>query len=371
MEFFEFIFSMATIFIRAVGVVAVFIVIIFVHEMGHYLVGRWCGIGASSFSIGFGPEIYGFNDRRGTRWRLAAIPLGGYVKFIGDSDPASMVSHGHAQRPDSFAAASPWRRAATVFAGPLFNGILTVVLLTVLFFCYGRVMLAPIITDVVPNMPAAQAGFLPNDKILSIQGIKINSFDEVSRYVMMHEGDDIAFVVERDNQLHTLHTVPTAVSVDDGTGSKIKIGQIGVSSKVTPQTLSYKNYGFFESIQEGFKESSYIVVQTGKFLARLVEGRADRCALSGPVKSVQITWKVTETGFVQLVRLIAFFSLSIGLFNLLPIPPLDGGHLFFYVAEGVIGKPVPSAMQEIIFKGGFFLVLAFIFFAIINNMIPC
>lgn len=352
--------------------VAVFVVIIFIHEMGHYLVGRWCGIGASAFSIGFGPELWGFNDRRGTRWRVAAIPLGGYVKFIGDEDAVSMTANAvSAQCPDSFAAATAWRRAATVFAGPLFNGILTVVLLSILFFTSGRILLSPIITDVLPNMPAAAAGFKPGDKIISVQGEKIASFNEVYRYVMMHEGDNIAFVVERSGQTINLNVVPQKVSIDDGTGSKIKVGQIGISSKITPENSSHVEYGVFSAIGEGFKESSNIVVQTGKLLGRLIEGRADRCQLSGPVKSVQITWKVTESGFIQLVQLIAFFSLSIGLFNLLPIPPLDGGHLLFYVIEGIIGRPVKPALQEAVFKGGLLIVLAFILFAVINNMIPC
>lgn len=372
MELLDLFFSVATIFIRLFGVVAVFVVIIFIHEMGHYLVGRWCGIGASAFSIGFGPELWGFNDKRGTRWRIAAIPLGGYVKFIGDEDAASMPTLAtRDQRSDSFAAATAWRRAATVFAGPLFNGILTVVLLSILFFSYGRPILTPIVTDVLPDMPAATAGFKPGDRIVSVQGEEIASFDEVSRYVMMHEGDSIAFVVERGGEMVNLSVIPKAVPVDDGTGSMIRVGQIGVSSKVTPQTLSYIEYGVVQSIGEGFKESSYIVVQTGKFLGRLIEGRADRCQLSGPVKSVQITWKVTESGFGQLVRLVAFFSLSIGLFNLLPIPPLDGGHLLFYVIEGVIGRPIKPAIQEVVFKAGLMVVLGFILFAVINNMIPC
>lgn len=372
MEFFDLILSLVTVFIRVFGVIAVFVVIIFVHEMGHYLVGRWCGIGASAFSIGFGRELWGFNDKRGTRWRIAAIPLGGYVKFIGDEDAASMPRHDNiALRPDSFASASAWRRAATVFAGPFFNGILTVVLLAILFFFYGRPVLAPIITDVLPNRPAAQAGFKPGDKILSVQGENINSFDEVSRYVMMHDGDSIAFVVERNGERVNLNVIPQSVPIDDGTGSKIRVGQIGVSSKVTPETLSFEEYDVMQSISEGFKESSYIITQTGKFLGRLIEGRADRCQLSGPVKSVQITWKVTESGFIQVLRLVAFFSLSIGLFNLLPIPPLDGGHLLFYIIEGVVGRPVPPSIQEMIFKAGLLIVLGFITFAIINNMIPC
>lgn len=374
MEIVGFAFALYDILLRLVSVIGALMVIIFVHELGHYLVGRWCGIGVSVFSIGFGPEVWGFNDRRGTRWRFAAVPLGGYVKFIGDEDAASMpVGQRKAEdlRPDSFPAARAWKRAATVFAGPFFNALFTVAVLSALFFAFGRSLVTPVVTDVLPGSPAAQAGFKPGDQFVSMQGKRVSSFDEIPRYVMTHDSDPVLFTVKRADRLLDLTVVPRVERVDDGLGNTIRVGRIGIVGSSGPESISKVDFNVLAAAGEGIKESAFIVQQTMQFIGKLVQGRADRCQLSGPVRSAQIAWKVSDFGFLALLQLTAFFSISIGLFNLFPIPPLDGGHLLFYLVEMVAGRPVPLRVQAFVFRAGLFVLLLFMAFAILNNYIPC
>lgn len=374
MEAFEFVLTLYDVVIRFVGVIGALMVIIFVHEIGHYLVGRWCGIGASVFSVGFGPELCGFKDKRGTRWCLAAVPLGGYVKFIGDRNAASIpASQRQAEdlRPDSFPSANVWKRAATVFAGPFFNALFTVVVLAALFFSFGRTIIIPVVTDVLPDSPAAQVGFRPGDKFLAMQGSPVSSFEEIPRYVMTHDGDPVHFVLEREGRSLEVTVTPRIERADDGFGNMIRIGRIGIIGSNNPENTRKIDYNVFEAVGQGIRESTYIVRQTVQFIGKLVQGRGDRCQLSGPVRSAQIAWKVSNFGFLALLQLAAFFSISIGLFNLFPIPPLDGGHLAFYLVEGVTGHSVPLRIQEVIFRAGLVIILLFMIFAILNNYIPC
>ena len=209
-------------------------VVVFVHEMGHYLVGRWCGIGVTAFSIGFGPELVGFNDRRGTRWKLCAIPLGGYVKFVGDMnavsqpDDAEMASLSDAERKVAFHTQPIWKRAATVFAGPLFNFLLTIAVLAVLFSIYGKVVLEPTVAEVVPDSPAAAAGFMPGDRFVSVDGQPVESFADVQRLVSGRAGDAIVFVMLRDGKEIVLTATPQIVEQKDALGNTVKVGVIGV-----------------------------------------------------------------------------------------------------------------------------------------------
>jgi len=374
LEAFEFVLTLYDVVIRFVGVIGALMVIIFVHEIGHYLVGRWCGIGASVFSVGFGPELCGFKDKRGTRWCLAAVPLGGYVKFIGDRNAASIpASQRQAEdlRPDSFPSANVWKRAATVFAGPFFNALFTVVVLAALFFSFGRTIIIPVVTDVLPDSPAAQVGFRPGDKFLAMQGSPVSSFEEIPRYVMTHDGDPVHFVLEREGRSLEVTVTPRIERADDGFGNMIRIGRIGIIGSNNPENTRKIDYNVFEAVGQGIRESTYIVRQTVQFIGKLVQGRGDRCQLSGPVRSAQIAWKVSNFGFLALLQLAAFFSISIGLFNLFPIPPLDGGHLAFYLVEGVTGHSVPLRIQEVIFRAGLVIILLFMIFAILNNYIPC
>lgn len=376
MEIMSFIADVGTPLLRIFGVICVIMVIIFVHEMGHYLVGRWCGIGASAFSLGFGPEICSWTDKRGTRWRIALIPLGGYVKFIGDEDAAGMTSKSDAVAlPGSFASAGAWARAATVFAGPFTNALFTVVVLSFFFFSYGRIIIEPVIGLLVDGAPAMTAGLKPGDRFIEMDGQKVESFDDLIGYVSLHGGDPINFTLERSGQPYSVTITPKPTERDDGFGNKVRVGMIGAGAPADPNNPgrldpSYEkhiNYGLFSAIGEATDKSTFIVVQTVRFIGRLIEGREDRCQLSGPSKTATIAWQVSETGFMSLLNLTAFLSIGIGLINLFPLPPLDGGHLVFYVIEGVIGRPVPKRIQEIIFTVGFVIVVAFMLFAISND----
>ena len=376
MEIMSFIADVGTPLLRIFGVICVIMVIIFVHEMGHYLVGRWCGIGASAFSLGFGPEICSWTDKRGTRWRIALIPLGGYVKFIGDEDAAGMASKADAAAlPGSFASAGAWARAATVFAGPFTNALFTVVVLSFFFFSYGRIIIEPVIGSLVDGAPAMTAGLKPGDRFIEMDGQKVESFDDLIGYVSLHGGDPIDFTLERSGQPYNVTITPKPTERDDGFGNKVRVGMIGAGApadpnnpgRLDPAYEKHVNYGLFSAIGEATDKSAFIVVQTVRFLGRLIEGREDRCQLSGPSKTATIAWQVSETGFMSLLNLTAFLSIGIGLINLFPLPPLDGGHLVFYVIEGVIGRPVPKRIQEIIFSVGFIIVVAFMLFAISND----
>lgn len=362
--------------LRVLGVIGAIMVIIFVHEMGHYLVGRWCGIGASAFSLGFGPELCGYTDKRGTHWRLALIPLGGYVKFVGDEDAASMTTNPSAKAmPGSFAAASAWARAATVFAGPFTNALFTVVVLSFFFFSYGRVAIEPVVGSLVEGAPAINAGLKQGDRFLKMDGKSVDSFDDLIAYVSLHGGDPINFEIEREGKSFPLTITPKPTERDDGFGNKVRIGMIGAGAPAdpnNPQRLDTKyqkhiTYGFFGAVHEAFDRSTFIVVQTVRFIGRLIAGREDRCQLSGPSKTATIAWQISESGFMSLLNFTAFLSIGIGLINLFPLPPLDGGHLVFYVIEAVVGRPVPKRIQEIIFSIGLFIVMAFMIFAVSND----
>jgi len=380
LELYDFLMTFGSNLVRLVAVVAGLLVIIFVHEMGHYLVGRWCGIGARVFSIGFGPQLWAFHDRRGTCWRLAAFPLGGYVKFVGDEDIASHhtnVSH-HANiqikaapPQDAFSAASPWARAATIFAGPLFNFIYSFVIFGLFFLMVGRAVFMPVIGTVLEDSPAQAAGFQSGDVILTMQGRQVSDFSEVSAYISLHADDEIIFTVEREGRIVPLEVVPRLASVNDGFGNIIRVGQIGVSLSDAPQHRRLEQYNLFEAMAQSWQQSERIVVLTGTFIGRALLGRADRCQLSGPIRSGQIAWRVADIGFLALLQLTAIFSLSIGLLNLLPLPPLDGGQLVFTLIEAMAGKPVPERVRQVILRVGMMLVLGLMIFAIVNNMIPC
>ena len=352
-------------------------VVVFVHEMGHYLVGRWCGIGVKAFSIGFGPEIIGFNDRRGTRWKLSAIPLGGYVKFAGDEnassrpDAAALSELSEEDRAQAFQFAAVWKRAATVFAGPAANFILTIAIFSTIFALYGRVIADPMVARAMPGSAAEIAGFLPGDKFLRVDGAPIETFSDVQRYVSTRAGQSIKFVMEREGKEVELTAIPKETEIKDPLGNKIKIGVVGVETNKDVGKFRVVNYGPIAAVGEGIKESFFIAGQTGEFLGRLVRGREDKCQLGGPVKIATMAGKAAEKGFTWLIQLTALLSIGIGILNLLPIPPLDGGHLLFYAIEGAIRRPVTEKLQEWVYRIGGIMVLTFMGFVIFNDLFAC
>ncbi len=352
-------------------------VVVFVHEMGHYLVARWCGIGSQAFSIGFGPELVGFTDKHGTRWKISAIPLGGYVKFIGDESATSspvnvdngILSADEQQR--AFHTQPVWKRAATVFAGPAFNIILTVVIFSVFFALYGRQISDPLIAGVQPGSPAAEAGFEAGDRFISVDGGKITTFSDVQRIVSGRAGDKLNFTVERDGKMVDLQAVPAIVERTDPLGNKVKLGAIGVETTEAVGNFRRIEYGPLESVGQAVMETGYIISRTGEFFQRFAVGREDKCQLGGPVKIANMAGKAASQGFDWLIQLMAMLSVGIGLLNLFPLPPLDGGHLVFYAVEAIKGSPVSTAAQEIFYRVGFLLVMGFMGFVLFNDLFAC
>ena len=352
-------------------------VVVFVHEMGHYLVARWCGIGSQAFSIGFGPELIGFTDKHGTRWKISAIPLGGYVKFIGDeSATSSPVDVNNAslsvdEQRRAFHTQPVWKRAATVFAGPAFNIILTVVIFSVFFALYGRQISDPLIAGVQPGSPAAEAGFEAGDRFISVDGEKITTFSDVQRIVSGRAGDKLNFTVERDGKMVDLQAVPATVERTDPLGNKIKLGAIGVETTEAVGNFRRIEYGPLESVAQAVMETGYIIGRTGEFFQRFAVGREDKCQLGGPVKIANMAGKAASQGFDWLIQLMAMLSVGIGLLNLFPLPPLDGGHLVFYAVEAIKGSPVSAAAQDIFYRAGFLLVMGFMGFVLFNDLFAC
>jgi len=352
-------------------------VVVFVHEMGHYLVARWCGIGSQAFSIGFGPELIGFTDKHGTRWKISAIPLGGYVKFIGDeSATSSPVDVNNAslsadEQRRAFHTQPVWKRAATVFAGPAFNIILTIVIFSVFFALYGRQISDPLIAGVQPGSPAAEAGFEAGDRFISVDGEKITTFSDVQRIVSGRAGDKLNFTVERNGKMVDLEAVPAIVERTDPLGNKIKLGAIGVETTEAVGNFRRIEYGPLESVGQAVMETGYIISRTGEFFQRFAVGREDKCQLGGPVKIANMAGKAASQGFDWLLQLMAVLSVGIGLLNLFPLPPLDGGHLVFYAVEAIKGSPVSAAAQEIFYRAGFLLVMGFMGFVLFNDLFAC
>ncbi|MGE0499881.1 MAG: RIP metalloprotease RseP [Rhizobiaceae bacterium] len=355
----------------------VLIVVVFVHELGHYLVGRLCGIGVTAFSIGFGPELAGFTDRSGTRWKLSAIPLGGYVKFVGDMavtskpDRAESDSLSEAQRRVAFHTQPVWKRALTVVAGPLANFILTIAVFAALFGIYGRYVSEPMVAEVRAGSPAEIAGFLPGDRFVSVDGARVETFADVQRYVSGRAGDEIVFVMLRGEQEITLVATPELTETTDALGNVVRIGVIGVVNNEELGQPRLIEYGPGEAFAEAVAETGQIIVRTGQFLRRFIVGREDKCQLGGPVKIADMAGRAAALGFEWLVQLTALLSVGIGILNLLPIPPLDGGHLVFYGVEAATGRPVSERVMEAVYRVGLFLVLGFMAFVLWNDLIAC
>lgn len=352
---------------------AVLTVIVFVHEMGHYLVARWNGVAIQTFSIGFGRELIGWDDRHGTRWRISAIPLGGYVRFVGDMNAASVpdaesVANADPElAPRLFANKNVWQRIAVVVAGPVANLILTFVILYGLLVGYGRYTVPPVIGEVTVASVAEAAGLQAGDSVVSVDGYAVRSFDDFQRFIATAPERHVSIVVDRDGAQRTLDLVPEAVETQDRFGNNQRIGRIGVSRTIDEADVTLYRPGPVEAVGMTFEEIRFIVQRTGAFLGDFFVGRGDVEQLGGPVKVAKVSGQVATLGVVALINLTALLSLNIGIFNLLPVPMLDGGHLLYYLVEAVRGRPLSMRVQEIGFRFGFALVLALMVFTLFND----
>ncbi len=349
-------------------------VVVFIHELGHFLVARWCGVAVSTFSIGFGREICGFVDKHGTRWRIAWIPLGGYVKFMDDDNAASVprredprqVSPEH--DPGSFHGKPVWQRAAVVAAGPIANFILAIVIFTGMMMLIGIVTLEPRVGAVVPDSPAAAAGFKAGDLILSIDGREIEDFSELKHVVTINPGRPLNFVVDRGGSRVTLTVVPELREQQDTIAGKHKSALIGIQSPSTERRIVQRSVGPIEALGRAIGRTKDIVVGTASYIRDVVTRIQDPDQLGGVIRIADVSGQVAKLGPEYLINLVAILSVSIGLLNLLPIPLLDGGHLLFFAIEAVRRKPLSPRIQEFGLKIGFGVVLALFIFTTINDL---
>ncbi|MCA0419750.1 MAG: RIP metalloprotease RseP [Proteobacteria bacterium] len=350
-------------------------IVVFVHELGHFLVGRWCGVDVKTFSIGFGRELFGFNDRHGTRWRFALIPLGGYVKFSGDADASSApdddaVGRMSAQeRARSFPAQSLGERAAIVAAGPIANFLLAILIFAGSAFFFGKQVLIPRVDAVVAGSAAERAGLKAGDIVIAIDGQKVASFSDMQRIVSTRPEERLEVSIERDGGTVTLPVTPALTEMKTQLGTQ-RIGVIGVRASPRPEDWKVQRFGLLESTKAGFVETWFVVTRTYDYIAKLVTGRESTDQLSGPIRIAQVSGIVASNGgLLGLINLAAILSVSIGLMNLVPVPMLDGGHLLFYLYEAVRGRPLSPRAQEIGFRVGLALVLMLMLFVTWNDIV--
>ena len=350
-------------------------IIVFVHEMGHYLVARWNGIAIQTFSVGFGPELIGRTDKHGTRWRLSAVPLGGYVRFVGDMNASSLPDREFIEQADPelakrlFVNKTPWQRIAVVFAGPATNIIFTFLVLYALLLGYGRYTIPPYIGSVTSGSVAEAAGLIENDKVVSVDGYEVRGFEDFQRLVATAPQRPVTIVVERQDGQHTFVVTPEAVVSADRFGNEHRIGRIGVTRNITNDEVTIYKPDPIEAVGMTFEEIRFIIDRTLDFLGDFFVGRGDIEQLGGPVKVAKVSGEVASLGIVALINLMALLSLNIGIFNLLPVPMLDGGHLAYYLYEGIRGKPLSQRVQEIGFRFGFALVVTLMIFTTFNDTI--
>jgi regulator of sigma E protease len=368
--------KMGSVLVYPLAFLFVLTVVVFVHEYGHFIVGRLCGVGVKAFSIGFGRELFGWNDRHGTRWKISAVPLGGYVKFVGDMNGASVPDEAALARMDpeerrlSFHHQPLAKRAAIVAAGPIANFLLAIVVFAAVTFVAGRQILVPRVDVVQPGSAAETAGFMPGDLVLAIDGREIVSFADMQRLISTSAGDTLSFSVERDGGQLTLQATPQVREVEMPGFGKQKIGLLGLQGSRNPADVKFVRYGLIDSVAAGFQETWNVIERTFNYLARMISGRESPQQLSGPIGILKVSGDVASAGgLASLTGLIAILSVSIGLLNLFPIPLLDGGHLMFYAFEAVLGRPLSDRAQEIGFRIGLAIVVMLMLFATWNDIV--
>ena len=348
--------------------------VVFFHELGHFLVARWCGVQILVFSIGFGPEIVGFNDRYGTRWKISAIPLGGFVKFFGDDNVASVPGQSQAdmdaeQRARSFMFQPVLKRIAIVVAGPVANFVLAVIIFACVFALYGKQTMSARVDTVQPGSAAAAAGFQPGDLVVAIDGRAVDSFSDMQRIVSTSAGETLNVTVEHDGVQRVLKATPALKEVKDNFGNVQRIGILGITRSMAAEDLKLHPVAPPQAVWMSLQETWSVIDRTLNYIVGVLSGREAASQLGGPIRIAQMSGQVASFGFIPLIQLAAVLSVSIGLLNLFPIPLLDGGHLLFYVIEGVRGRPLSERAQEVGFRIGLAIVLMLMIFATFNDIV--
>ena len=339
-------------------------VVVFIHELGHYSVGRWCGIGVETFSIGMGKQIWGKTDKYGTLWRVAILPIGGYVKFYGDEDPSGKKSEISENIKDhmNFHNKSVWKKIATTAAGPLFNFILAIFIFSIIFFFRGESLVQPYVGQIVDESPAYNSGLEAGDEIIYADTKEILYFNDLRDYVLENPENEIELTVIRDGVEKKIFLTPEVISSKDRFGNDYSSARIGVIGSQNPEHIELKKYGLITSIYRGTYETYNLSAKILSYLGKLIAGRESIDQMGGPIKIIQISGEISNYGIIPLLALIAAISVNLGIINLLPIPVLDGGHLLYYSLEVVRGKPLSQKTQEIGMQIGMSLLIALMIF---------
>jgi regulator of sigma E protease len=342
--------------------------LVFFHELGHYLVARWFKIPAEVFSIGFGNELFGWTDKQGTRWKVGWLPLGGYVKFVGDmgpaGDPADLSDIPIADRHRAFQLRPVWQRFLVVLAGPAANFALAVIIFAVFFAAFGVPRSPNVVGEVKADSPAAHAGLMTGDRITMVAGNSISSFEDLRREISLRPGESVPIIVVREEHQIPLRVTLGAHDERDEFGGHHRIGQLGVlqAERVweRPSPLMI--------VPEAARYTAVITRSMAEGLWQIVTGRRGTEDVGGPIKIAQIAGQQASLGALPFVQLLALFSINLGFINLLPVPMLDGGHLLFYAVEAVRRRPLSARALDLAFRGGLALILALVLFTTLNDL---
>jgi len=350
-------------------------IVVFIHEYRHYYFAKKFGVGVTDFSIGFGREIFGWNDKSGTRWKICWIPLGGYVKFFGDRNVFSqseqedlIKKYNEKDREKLFVLKPLYQRSIIVAAGPLANFILAIIIFTIINMFVGKDMTPAVIDEVQKDSPAYIAGLKKNDKIIYIDNKKVESILEVSTFINTSTKKVIEFVVFRNEQELSLNVKPNLVDGKDSLGNSVKKRMIGIKLSVLNNEFNKQPLPPAKAIYYSIKEVWFVSVTSLKYLGKMITGSGDTSQLGGPIRIAKITGQVAEYGIVPFLSIMAYISVSLGLINLFPIPMLDGGHLMFYFFEKILGRPLSQKTQEGFFRIGLFMLISLMFFVTFNDL---
>ena len=350
-------------------------IVVFIHEYGHYYFAKKFGVGITDFSIGFGREIFGWNDKSGTRWKICWIPLGGYVKFFGDrnvfsqSEQQNIINkYEEKDRQKLFILKPLYQRSIIVAAGPLANFALAILTFFLINMLVGKDITPAIINEVQKDSPAFEAGLKKNDKILSIDSHEVESINEVSMFINTSTSKKIEFIILRNNQEISILVKPELTDGKDSFGNSVKKRMIGIQLSPLNNEFMRKPLGPAEAIYYSIKEVWFVTSTSLKYIGGMIMGSADSSQLGGPIRIAKITGQVAEYGLIPFLSVMSYISISLGLINLFPIPMLDGGHLMFYFFEKILGKPLSQKTQEGFFRIGLFLLVSLMFFVTFNDL---
>ena len=355
--------------------IVLIVIVVFIHEYGHYYFAKRFGVGVTDFSIGFGKEMFGWNDKSGTRWKVCVIPLGGYVKFFGDrnvysqADNEKIIKEYSKEDQDKLFVLKPlYQRALIVFGGPLANFLLAILIFFSVYTFAGKDFTPAVINEVQKDSPAMVAGLKDNDIVVSIDGNEVKSIMEVSKYIMMSTDEFINFTVNRYDQDLTFRVKPNIVEGEDNLGNKISKRMVGIKLGAYNNEVNHVKLGPAKALFYAVKEVYYVSTSSLKYIGSMLTGNGDTSQLGGPIRIAKISGQVAEFGILPFISLMAYISISLGLINLFPIPMLDGGHLMFYGIEKVLGRPLSQKTQEGFFRIGLFLLLSLMFFTTFNDL---